>query len=341
MAHPATEAAVSTAPVSVAEKAADFENFLFGEEGAEEALLGEEDEAETDDFDDDLEDDVGEDETDEAEQDDEDDEQAEPAIEPPVSLNAEEKEVFSQLPPEAQRAWADSETRRNTQVQEATTRAKEAQRQAEQAAASANAQAEARFGEQLKAYTAAFEPQKPDPARYNDMQAYQRDLAIYDHQKAQHDELMQQVTGIGVETEEMKAARYKARDAELMKIPEIADEATRADYINSAFEVAEILGYDRADLAENMDAGDLKALAEAAKWKRDSEELARIKAKSQERRRDNKTGQFKSMKPGAAPQQKSRQAKGKKAFERVKASKSNRQAFGDAAADWLEASGHL
>lgn len=340
MAHPTTEAAVSTAPVSVAEKAADFENYLFGDEEGDEAEGGEEQEDVESDELDDLGDEEG-DETDDAEETDEDEEQAQPAIEAPVSLNAEEKEVFAQLPPEAQQAWAASETRRNTQVQEVTTKAKEAQRQAEQAAASANRQAEYRMGEQLKAFTAAFEPQMPDPTRYQDIQSYQRDKAIYDHAKAQHDDLVQQVTQIGVETAEQRAERIKMRDAELLKIPEIADETTRDGFIKGAFDVAAELGYDHSDLAENMDANDLKALGLAAKWKADSAELARIKAKSQERRRDKPTGQFKSLKPGAAPQQTSRAAKANKSWERVKASKGNRQALGDAAAEWLEASGHL
>lgn len=340
MAHQqeSAEAAVSTAPVSVEEKAADFENFLFGEEDGEDAETNEEQEEAEDD---DLDPEEGEDESDEAEEDDEDEEPDVPAIEAPVSLNAEEKEVFAQLPPEAQQAWAASETRRNTQVQEATTKAKEAQRQAEQAAASAERQAEARRAEQMKAFTAAFEPQMPDPTNYNDIQAYQRDKAIYDHSKAQFDQLKQQVETIGVETEEQRVERIKARDAELMKIPEIADEATRDTFIKSAFEVAAELGYDQSDLAEHMDANDLKALGMAAKWKADSAELARIKAKSQERRRDGKTGKFKSLKPGTASQPSSRAVKAKKSWQRVKETNGNRAAQSEAMAEWLEASGHL
>lgn len=334
MAHPATEAASSPAPVSVEEKAAAFEDYLFeGEEVEEDAPDEEQDEY-------DFSDEDGEEpETDEEEGDEESDEQAEPAIEAPVSLNAEEKEVFSQLQPEAQRAWAASETRRNAQVQEATTRASEAQRSAEQKAATANAQAEARFGEQLREFTANFEPQMPDPARYNDMQAYQRDKAVYDHQKAQYDTLMQQVSAVGVETQEQKAARIQQRDAALMQIPEIANSETRDAYIQGAFSIAEEFGYDKADLAEYMDATDIKALAQAAAWKADSEELARIKSKANERRRDKSTGRYKSLKPGAAPQQKSRAAKASKSFDRMKQNKGNRQAFGDAAADWLEGAG--
>lgn len=336
MAHPTgSEAAVSTAPVSVAEKAADFENFLFGDEDEAEAQPEPEQEDAEDDFDE-IE------EADEAEEGDEDsDEQDIPAIEAPVSLNAEEKEVFAQLPLEAQQAWAASETRRNAQVQEATTKAKDAQRQAEQAAASANRQAEVRYAEQLKQFTAAFEPQMPDPSRYNDIQAYQRDKAIYDHAKAQHDNLMQQVAQVGVETDEQRAERIRVRDAELLKIPEIANEETRASYIEAAFEVAAELGYDKTELAQNMDASDLKALAQAAKWKADSAELARIKARSQERRRD-KTGKFKpTLKPGAEPQAQSRTAKTSKAWNRVKSAQGNKAAQHEAMADYLEAAGIL
>lgn len=341
MAHQqGAEAAVSPAPVSVDEKAADFENFLFGDEEAEEAETDEEqDDAAVED---DLDLEEGEDDETAAEDDEEGDEPDSPAIEAPVSLNAEEKEVFAQLPPEAQQAWAASETRRNQQVQEATTKAKDAQRQAEAVAASANRQAEARYAEQLKQYTAAFEPQMPDPSRYNDIQAYQRDKAIYDHAKAQHDQLMQQVTQIGVETDEQKAERIKARDAELLKIPEIANEETRDSYIKGAFEMAAELGYDQAELAEHMDANDLKALAQAAQWKRDSEELARIRARSRERRRDGQTGKFKpTLKPGAAPQASSRAAKSNKSWQRVKETSGNRAAQSEAMAEWLEASGHL
>ncbi len=342
MAHPSeSEAGDVRAPMTVADAAAEFEEYLFGEEGEETAppVEGEQEAEHEEDSDLELEDDESDGEGDE-EQEEEGDE-PETAIEAPVSLNAEEKEVFAQLPPEAQQAWAASETRRNTQVQEATTKAKEAQRQAEQAAASAERQAEARRAEQMKAFTAAFEPQMPDPANYNDIQAYQRDKAIYDHSKAQFDQLKQQVESIGVETDEQRAERIRARDAELMKIPEIADEATRDTFIKSAFEVAAELGYDQSDLAEHMDANDLKALGMAAKWKADSAELARIKAKSQERRRDSKTGKFKSLKPGTASQPSSRAVKAKKSWQRVKETNGNRAAQSEAMADWLEASGHL
>lgn len=334
-AHQATEAA--SVPTTMAEKQAAFEQELgdfvpdWGDDEAEEETSGE-----------DTEDDYEDGDETEGEGDDSE-EPAEPAIPPPVSLNAEEKEVFAQLPPEAQQAWAASETRRNQQVQEATTRASEAQRVAEAKAAQANAQAEAVFAEQLKAVVSAFAPPEPNPDNYADINHYRHAKAQYDYAKAQHEQFAQQVAVIGHETPEAKAARINARDQQLLTIPEIADPATRDSFIASAFSVAAELGYDQADLADNMDAGDLKALAQAAKWKADSEELARIKAKSQERVRDKRSGKFKAIKPGAAPHGDTRQGSADKAFQRVKSAKGS--AFGaarvDAFADYMDRAGIL
>lgn len=342
MAHPTGSEAASV-PVSMAEKAAAFEDSLFadGDPFADDEEETEGDETETDEGDEYEADEQDGDETEG--EDDESEEPEAPAIPPPVSLNAEEKEVFAQLPAEAQQAWAASETRRNTQVQEATTRASEAQRVAEAKAAQANAQAEARFAQQLKEVVTAFAPAEPDPANFNDIRQYQHAKAQYDYAKAQHDQFGQQVASIGIETPEAKAARIQARDQQLMTIPEVADPATRDAYIQSAFIIAAELGYDQADLSENMDAGDLKALAQAAKWKADSEELARIRAKSKERVRDKPTGKFKSMKPGAASHGDPRRGNAARSFEKLKAAQSarDRSVRDVAAADWLEKGGYL
>ena len=92
-----------------------------------------------------------------------------------------------------------------------------------------------------------------------------------------------------------------------------------------------------------MDVGDLKALAQAAKWKADSEELARIRAKSKERVRDKSTGKFRSIKPGSAPHGDPRRGNTEKAFERLKAARGskNRVSEADAMADYLERAGWL
>jgi len=74
--------------------------------------------------------------------DEQDDEPEIPAIEPPVSLTAEEKARFAQLPTEAQQFLNEVETRRNRDVQQVTTKAAEAQRTAEAAAANAAMEAQ-------------------------------------------------------------------------------------------------------------------------------------------------------------------------------------------------------
>jgi hypothetical protein len=333
MAHQMTEAASS--PMTMADKAASFEEALFesGDPFEEEEQPGDEP---GDDIDDDFADDGEEGDN----GDDESDEQAKPAIDAPVSLNAEEKEVFAQLPVEAQQAWAASETRRNQQVQEATTRASEAQRTAEQRAAAADVQAQTLYRAQLEQVVTAFAPQEPNPNDYGDIRQYQADKARYDYAKAQHDQFAQQVAAIGVETPEMKAQRYQARDAQLMAIPEVANPETRDEYISSAMKLASEFGYEQAELADIMEARDLKILAQAARWKADSEELARIRARSSERRRDVKSGQFRTMKPGAAvPGGTGNTAS--KSFERVKATRGNRQAQSEAFGDFLEKGGYL
>lgn len=318
MAHPETEAA--TAPVSVDEKAADFEDFLFGDEQDEEQ---DEEPAEE-----------GEDlELDEA------DEEVEPApvIDAPVSLNAEEKEVFAQLPPEAQQAWAASETRRNTQVQEATTKASNAQREAESRAAAADAEARRQYATQLDQFIANFEPQMPDPmlAQHNP-QAYIAQEAQYRAAKAQHDQLVQQVKAFGQEADqEAMQAFVQQRDRELMQIPEIANPETRQGYIDRAMSVAAELGYDLGELSQGMRARDLKALVYVADLKDKAGKYDRAMSKQMQKVRSAKG---KSLRPNATSGQ---PRNSDQSWKRVKEAGKNRQAQNEALADWMEASGIL
>ena len=253
----------------------------------------------------------------------------ETVIDAPVSLKADEKEEFSQLPKEAQDFVTRLEQRRNQDVQNVTTKAAEAQRVADAKAANAKAEADALMAQQVKAFADAYAPQKPNPGNYQSIEQFQRAQAQYEHDMAQHNELMQHIGQIGVETEEMRIQRIQARDAELMKIPEIANEETRGKFIESAFSVAAEFGYDVDELRENMDAGDLKALGQAAKWKADSEELARIKQRANERKRDPKTGKYRSLKPGTAQP---KQGSGNRAYDQAKQRLRSSGSVDDAAA---------
>lgn len=227
MAHPSDlEADSATATISMADAASVFADDDDIEiQGEDETPIDDED------FDDEPEGDELEGESDD--EIDEDDEPEE-AIDAPVSLNKAEKDAFSQLPKEAQQFVTQLESRRASQVQEATTKASEAQRNADARAAAADAEAKRVYATQLDQFIKAFEPQMPDAQMaYNDPQRYVAAKAQYDAQKAQHDQLVQQVRGIGSQAEqEVSHTFYQQRDRELMAIPEVANEETRAAYLD-------------------------------------------------------------------------------------------------------------
>ena len=316
MEGPSLSEAATAAPLSASDKAAAFEEFLDPEqdegtepEGAEEG--------------DDL--DLTEDEADETEA------EPETAIDAPVSLNAKEKEAFAAASPEAQQAWAASETRRNAQVQEATTKASEAQRMAEVRAAQADAEAKAVFAQQLDVFVAQFAPPAPDIRQYNDQLAYLTDKAQYDDAKAQHDELVQHVRGIQTEANtEAEQAFFAQRDRELMSIPEVANPETRQGYLDRVMEAAELLGYDRDTLARNANAADISAIAQAAEWKAKADRFDKAMAKQMQKVRAQKG---KSLRPGAAAQNTSA-ARGAHDWGRVKGAKS-KEAQAEAFADYM------
>lgn len=290
MAHPETPEAVDAPVTSEDDALAALENYLDEENGEEES------------------DDAGEGDEPEAADEDQDDEAGEPetVIDAPVSLNAEEKAVFAQLPLEAQQAWAASETRRNAQVQEATTKAAHAQRNAEASAAEAHSKAKAVFAEQLAHFASAYAPQAPDPelARHNPAE-YIAQKAQYDAHKAQHDQFVQQVAALGDEaSQEIDQAFIQQRDRELLAIPEVANEETREAYFGRAFEAAEALGYDRAVLLRDGNATDFKALVAAQGWKDKAAKYDALMAKQMQRVRDARTA-----KPGAAQPSGSRTAR--------------------------------
>jgi len=231
--------------------------------------------------------------------DDEDEPDDSPAIDAPVSLTAEEKAKFAALPKEAQQYVADLESRRAIQVQTATTKASEAQRSAEQAAARADAQAKAVYAQQLKAIGDTLAPQMPDPqlAQY-DPAAYIAQKAQYDAAKAQHDEFMQQAESLGTDAgQAMTQAEIQQRDSELMAIPEVANEATREEWFKKALGAADVLGLDRSQM-DHATAAELKALRQVADWREKAEKYEAATARQMQRVRDGK--KTRTTKPNAA-----------------------------------------
>lgn len=239
----------------------------------------------------DLDDEEGEQEGDETEK--------APSIEAPASLNAEEKARFAQLPEEAQRMIAEVESRRNGQVQTATTKAAEAQRVAEVRAAQADAQAKAVFAQQLKVFADNLAPQRPDPSlAHTDPATYIALNAQYDAARAQHDDFVQQVTALGQQADsEMTQAEIADRDRQLLTIPEIQNEETRSAFFEKAISAAKTLGLDETGL-NRATAGEWKALRQVSDWKEDAEKYRAAMSRQMQRVRDSKKA--KTTKPNAA-----------------------------------------
>lgn len=229
----------------------------------------------------------------------EDDEPETPAIDAPTSLNAEEKARFAQLPPEAQRLIAEVENRRNGQVQEATTKASEAQRAADLRAAQADAHARAIYAQQLKAFADHLAPQMPDPAlAQTDPATYIAMKAQYDAAKAQHDDFVQQVQALQTDAEtQMTEAEIAERDRHLMSIPEVQNEQTRNAFFEKSIGIAKELGLDLSGL-NNATASEWKALRQVSDWKEKADKYEAAMARQMQRVREGK--KLKTTKPNAA-----------------------------------------
>ena len=321
-----TEAASTSAPMSASEKAADFEKFLDLDEDEEAPDEGEDGAEEGDDLELD----------DEAEQDDEDDE-PETAIDAPASLNAEEKKAFAAASPEAQQAWAASETRRNTQVQEATTKAAERERTAGMAMQQAEAHAEQKRAAQLKAFIEPYRPIMPHPQlAQTDPASYIAEKAQYDYDAAQFAEHEQHIESIQREAS-FAAAQIDEhqRVADLMTVGKLADPVTRDEYVKASMELVAELGLDPAAFEQVAGSEDFKALEKIAEMKAKADKYDKAMARTMSKVR---SGKGRNLRPSAAPHDKSRSAS--QSWQKVTGAK-NKTAQADAMADWLESSGHL
>ncbi len=316
-----TEAASAPAYQSASDKAADFEEFLFeGDEPEEQEEPEAQDGAEE-----------GDDLELEADEGEEDSEPEQPAIAPPPSLNAEEKSVFAQLPAEAQQAWAASENRRNTQVQEATTKAAVKERDAQTALERADAQAAVHYAAQLRTFADAFRPQMPDPQlAYADPQRYIAQKAQYDADAAQFDALEQQIAAVREEalgkTNQVTLAQ---RQADLLTVPELANPETREAHVEWARSIVSELGIDPQAFEANADSNDFKSLKIVDGWRQKAVKYDAAMSRQMQKVRASKA---RPMRPAAARTDDPR-ANGKD-WQRVKGARSKTEQA-EAFADFL------
>lgn len=315
-------------PASSADAAADLENYLFGEEDEQNETNPTETGSEPEE---------GELEIEEGEEQAPEDAEPTAAIDVPVSLNAEEKKVFAQLPEEAQQAWAASENRRNQQVQEATSKAAERERAAQAASAQAEAMADQRRAAQLKAFMEPFRPTMPPPQlAQTDPASYIAAKAQYDFEVAQFATIEQQIEAVGQQAQtKMQAIDTQSRVADLMTVPKLADAATRDDYVKASLALVNELGLDPAQFEQVAGSEDFRALDKIGEWKAKAERFDKAMAKQMQKVRSAKG---RTLRPNADPQVNTRTAD--KAWDRVAAAR-GKTARSDAFADYLEASGHI
>ena len=258
-------------------------------------------------------------EGDEAEaQDEQDEAPVTPASEAPHGLNAEDRAKFAQLPPEAQRLVTEIETRRNRQATEFGERAANAQRQAQADAARAAVQAKQVYAEQLHTFVSAYAPQRPNPANYSDMQEFARDDAQFQYAAAQHQQLMQQVQGIGAEAQgEQGRMRDAVLQQEMQKakaaLPDLADPVKGPKLVADLQGIAAEYGYGPERFAE-ADAADFVALDKMLRDRRDADKYRAMVARKMQGVREAK----KTTTPGVAkPQREQRQQAAKTATARL------------------------
>lgn len=263
MAQLETAAVDVPSSLSMDEAAAAFADIYDDEPEGDELPEGDDDEE--------LPEDEGDEPEAEDDSEDEADEPETPAIAPPASLNAEEKAVWAQLPPEAQQTLAAIETRRTAEVQSGLEKARNAQREATSAAAGRVAEAQRMFAEQQAAIAQHYAPKAPVESQYPNWESFARAQTAYREQSAQHDQLMQRFTSLhGEATKEQERIEAEALTnmwADVKTdLPEAADKAQWDALMDKIAPVALELGYPQELLAEATP-NDIRALKRAAAYK--------------------------------------------------------------------------
>lgn len=242
----------------------------------------------------------------EEEEADEDEEQDEPAIPAPVSFNAEEKAVFATMTPEQQQAVAAIETRRNADVQKATTAAAEAKRNAVADANAELAQIQRQYATELEQYAKAFEVQEPDYSLIaTNPQAFAQQMAYYKQAEAEKAALSQQSQTAMRQAQQIEQQQQQQWEAEQQailarEIPEWSDPVKRNELVNQLVSIGRDLGFED-DALSNVDATELLALRKIATDRDKAEKYDKLMAGKMEAVRAAK-GKPAPMtnKPGAA-----------------------------------------
>lgn len=318
---------------STADPVEDLANYLDEEPETEEAPEEEGDEP--------LE---QEEDTQEGDDEPESEEEEAPAIDAPVSWGTDAKEQFAQLPPELQAFVSEREAQRERLVQQKTTEAAEARRNAVIEANQTVAELQQQYAQSLEQYASRFVPQRPDPRLLQqDPVAFYQLQAEYEADVQQRQDAEQRALYARQEAEQrQQMALAQQNEAEMAAIaasvPEWHDEVKRAALTDLASVGAE-MGYP-SELLGQVDVTDFNALRKASEWRAKAMKWDNAQKANMAKVRSAKTLP-KVVKPGITPTNgEVSQGKAQAAWQQAKGAKS-KDAQTSAFASYLEASGHL
>jgi hypothetical protein len=292
-------------------------------------------------------DDQSDDDADDGEKPDSDDDQGDNAdeaqpepIKPPVSWDADAKELFEQLPPDLQTKVVEREAQREKLIQQRTTEAAEAKRNAAAEANIVVADKARQFASHLEQIAANFAPQAPDPAiAAQDPGLYIQLRAQFDADTAQHQKWLQQSEAARGEADQREnfARQEELRKDHVLLSAELGDAWTdttkRKELLTSLETVGAELGYP-VDLMGQANATDILALKAASEWKAKADKYDKLQSNKPNAVRAAQTAP-RVAKPGVSATSAEKSARGRDAaWQRAKTERS-----GDAYAAVLDSMG--
>ncbi|MEY2633976.1 MAG: hypothetical protein RIR00_2630 [Pseudomonadota bacterium] len=227
----------------------------------------------------------------------------EPAVAPPTSWSDEDKAIFGQLPPDAQKVIARRESERDKFLQTKSQEVRQVAQQAQQLAVTELGKLNATYAQQL----AALVPHVPEePSAHllaTDPQAYAYMLEAHKQASAQRNAIVGQLQGIAQQQamldQQMTAQQQQAVREHLAEtFPEFLDPTQGPDLQKTLGATAQALGYSQEQIAA-ADARDILAMKQAHEWRTKADKYDAMMAKQMEGVRAAKTLPSVS-RPGAA-----------------------------------------
>jgi hypothetical protein len=268
-----------------------------------------------------------------------------PPIEAPVSWDAEAKELFKNLPREAQEIVAKREGERERFVQQKSQEAAQARQTAAQEAQQQLAAYHAQVAQQLQQYAQQIAPQPPDPAMLQyDPQGFYAKEAEYRAKTAQQQQLQQQAMDYAQQAQVGAIQQAQAEQAEqhriiVDKFPEYADPTTGPELRAKLTSVAKELGYPD-ELIGQARATDILAIRQAAEWKADADKYRALQKSKMEKVRAAR-GLPKVATPGVSQSATQLSAKSAQAALETALTSKNRDVSGAAFYQYLEKTGQI